>query len=64
MKRNALAAVKNTRLPLAWREAEYAALRADAADRCDDRVSENMFDAEDERAEVDNVVHGLIDGAH
>ena len=64
MKRTALAVPKRNRLPLAWREAEYAALRADAADRHDDRVTENMFDAEGERAEVDNVVHGLIDGAH
>ena len=46
-------------LPLAWREAEYAALQAEAADTCDDRVSQNMFDIDDERAEVDIVVQGM-----
>ena len=45
--------------PIAWREAEYAALRANAADTCDDRVSEDIFDIEDEWAEVDAIVHGL-----
>ena len=47
---------------IAWREAEYAALRANAADNCDDRVSENIFDVEDERAEVDIIVRGMIRG--
>jgi hypothetical protein len=60
MKRNALRSRKSPRLPIAWREAEYAALRANAADTCDDRVSDNIFDAEDERAEVDSIVHGMI----
>jgi hypothetical protein len=60
MKRNALRSRKSPTLPIAWREAEYAALRANAADSCDDRVSDNIFDAEDERAEVDSIVHGMI----
>ena len=64
MKRSALRSRKLTELPLAWREAEYAALRADAADTCDDRVSQNIFDVEDERAEVDIIVHGMIHGAN
>ena len=64
MKRNVHPSPKNARLPLAWREAEYAALRADAADRYDDRVSENMFDAEDVRAEIDCVAHGMNHGAN
>jgi hypothetical protein len=51
-------------LPIAWREAEYAALRVNAADTCDDRVSENIFDIDDERAEVDIIVHGMIHNAN
>lgn len=42
-------------LPIAWRK---------AADTCDDRVSENIFDVEDERAEVDIIVHGMLHGAN
>ncbi len=45
---------------IAWREAEYAALRANAADTCDDRVSEDIFDVEDERAEVEIIVRAWI----
>ncbi len=60
MKRSAYRSPKSLALPIAWREAEYAALRANAADTCDDRVSEDIFDVEDERAEVDIIVHGLM----
>lgn len=42
--------------PIAWREAEYAARRINAEDTCDDRVSEDIFDAEDERTEVDIII--------
>ena len=63
MKRNASHSRTSTQLPIAWREAEYAAVRANAADRYDDRVSENFFDAEDERAQVDLIVHALMHGA-
>ena len=59
MKRSAYRVPKFPERSIAWREAEYAALRANAADTCDDRVSENIFDVEDERAEVDIIVHGL-----
>ena len=41
-------------------EAEYALLRANAADTCDDRVSDDIFDVEDEHAEVDVIVRGMI----
>jgi hypothetical protein len=51
-------------LPIAWRAAEYAALRANAADTCDDRVSENIFDVEDERAEVDIIVDRMNHGSN
>ena len=64
MKRSAARSPKLPELPIAWREAEYAALRANAADTCDDRVSENIFDVEDERAEVDIIVRGMIHGAN
>jgi galactose-1-phosphate uridylyltransferase len=46
-------------IPSAWLDAEYAALRSDQADSCDDRISQNMFDAEDEREEIDVIVHGM-----
>ena len=59
MKRNAYRSRKSPQLPIAWREAEYAALRSNAADSYDDRVSENIFDIEDERAEVDLIVLGM-----
>ncbi len=63
MKQSAHRSPKSRALPIAWREAEYVALKTDAADACDDRVSESIFDVEDERAEVDIIVHGLMHGA-
>jgi hypothetical protein len=64
MKRGAFHHPKLRELPTAWREAEYAALRANAADTCDDRVSEDIFDVEDEWAEVDTIVRGLNQSAN
>jgi len=64
MKRSTFRGRKLLELPIAWCEVEYAALRAEAGDACDDRVSENIFDVEDERAEVDIIVHGMIRGAN
>jgi len=64
MKRTATRSRKLPELPIAWREAEYAALRANAADTCDDRVSEDIFDVDDERAEVDIIVHRMHHGAN
>jgi hypothetical protein len=63
MKRTAYRRRELTERPIAWREAEYAALRANAADTCDDRVSDDIFDVEDERAEVDIIVHRMIHGS-
>jgi hypothetical protein len=60
MKHSAFRSRKLPELPIAWREAEYAVLRANAADTCDDRVSENIYDVEDERAEVDIIVDRMI----
>jgi len=59
MKRSIRSIRKSPERPIAWREAEYAALRANAADTCDDRVSDDIFDAEDEYAEVDLIVRGM-----
>lgn len=53
MKRSATQALALPKLPIAWRSAEYAALKANAADTCDDRVSDDIFDFEDERAELE-----------
>jgi hypothetical protein len=46
--------------PLTWTDDEYAGLWANTADTLDDRVSEDIFDAEDERAEVEIMVHGTM----
>ena len=59
MKRTATHGRKVLEQPISRRESEYPALRANAADTCDDRVSEDIFDVEDERAEVDIIVHGM-----
>jgi hypothetical protein len=64
MKRSAIHRQKLPELAIAWRAAEYAALRANAADTCDDRVSENIFDVGDERAEVDIIVDRMNHGAN
>lgn len=58
---------RHTNLP-EWlpvrRKAEYAMKQMNAADTCDDRVSENIFDEEDERAEVDLIVRQLFQSTH
>lgn len=59
MKRTTVRGEKTAELPIAWREQEYAALRANEADTSDDRVSENIFNVEDEWAEIDTIVHGM-----
>ena len=64
MKRTALRSRKLPELPLDWNEAEYAALRADAADTSEDRESQNMLDIEDERVEVDSIAHSVVHGAN
>jgi hypothetical protein len=64
MKRPEIRNAERLKLPMAWRQAEYAALQAIDADSCDDRVSEDIFDVEDERAEVDIIVQGMLHGAN
>ncbi len=51
-------------VPAAWRKAEHAALRANAKDTCDDRVSDDIFDMDDERSIVDILAHGKIHEAN
>jgi hypothetical protein len=59
MKHSAASRPKPLAIPIAWHIAENAALRANTADTCDDRVTEEIFDVDDERAEVDIIVHGM-----
>ena len=59
MKRIAAHGRKVLEQPISRRKAEYATLRANSADTCDDRVSEDIFDVEDERAEVDIIVNRM-----
>jgi hypothetical protein len=63
MKRSAIRRKKPAEPPIAWREAEYAAPQASAAGPCDDCAGENSIDFEDERTEVDIIVHGMSHGA-
>ena len=64
MKHTAYRQRKLPEIPIAWREAEYAARRINAEDTCDDRVSEDIFDVEDERTEVGIIVSRLSHGAN
>jgi len=63
MKHNAPRGRKLSELPIASPEAKYAALRANTADTCDDRVSENILDVDDERAGVEKH-HSQNDSRH
>jgi hypothetical protein len=64
MKRNAIRTRPSAELPVVWNEAEFAATWKNITDTCDDRVSEDIFDAEDEHAEVDIIVRGMDHGAN
>ena len=46
------------------RRAEQAARQAKAAANWDDRVSENIFDVDDERAEVEIIARGIHSDAY
>jgi hypothetical protein len=50
---------RSRKLPVVWRDLEYDARQAEAADSFDDRVSEDIFDIDDERAEIESIVHGM-----
>jgi hypothetical protein len=47
-----------------WIPMEYAAPEAIAADTLDDRVSENIFDVEDEWMEIDIIARRMNHGAN
>ena len=64
MKRSAFRGNNVPDLPVVWNEAEFAALWASVSNTCDDRVSENIFDPEDEHAEVDIIVRSMNHGAN
>ena len=64
MKRSTFHVRKSPELPIAWREAKYSGLRAKSADKYDACLSEDIFDAEDERAEIDNIIHGMLHEAN
>ena len=64
MKRTVSSRRNSARIPLSWRAAEYAALKTNAEDNCDDRVSEDIFDVEDEHAAVELIVHSIFHGAN
>lgn len=50
--------------PIAWRKAECAMRQVNVVDTCDDRVSENIFDVEDERAAVEFIVRWMDQGVN
>jgi len=59
MKRTTIRDPKPQQRPVLWRETGHAGLRLNSPDSFDDRVSENIFDIDGERAEVDIIVHGM-----
>ncbi len=64
MKRTAARHRTSPKPPIAWHEDEYAALQANATNRYDDRISEDLFDSEGERREVDSIVQRMIHEAN
>lgn len=63
MKRSVSTGRKSSKHQLAQREGEFSMRQANAA-AFDDRVSEDIFDVEDERAEVDNIVQSMLHDAN
>jgi len=60
MKRSAIRHPEGPVLTVAWSEAQYAELWFKGADKFDDRVSENIFDIEDEWVAIDAITHQFI----
>jgi hypothetical protein len=58
MTRTILRHPKSPQPLVGWNEANHAKRWA-AADTFDDRVSDDIFDADDERTEVGIIVHGM-----
>lgn len=63
MTRNAIRTRPSAEPPAVWNKAEFAAAWKNITDTCDDRVSEDIFDVEDEHAEVNIIVRGMDHGA-
>ena len=64
MKRNVIRTLPSVAIRAIWNEAEFAAAWRNVTDTFDDRVSEDIFDIEDEHAEVDIIVRGMVHGAN
>lgn len=64
MKRSTVRSRTSPERSIAWRADEYAALRTRTAYAPDDRVSDDIFDVEDERAEVDIILNRMINDAN
>ena len=64
MKRNAISTQPSAEGPVVWNEAEFAVEWKNITDTCDDRVSDDIFDIEDEHVEVDLIVRGMDHGAN
>ena len=64
MKRDALRSRKPHELRIEWRDGENTTIGATAEDSFDDRVSEDIFDFEDEHIEVDRIVRAGSRDAH
>jgi hypothetical protein len=62
MKRTVIRHPEGPVFTVAWSEAQYAEVWFKGADKFDDRVSESIFDIEDERLEVDAITHQFIHG--
>jgi hypothetical protein len=56
MKRDAFPSRKPQESRIGWRNGQYAAMGENKEDNFDDRVSEDIFDFEDEDREVDRIV--------
>jgi len=58
MKRTSVRTRKLPKPPIAWREREYEALQL-SPDPFADRVTEEIYDVDDEHAEVDVILHRI-----
>ena len=58
MKRTSVRTRKTPKPPVAWREREYEALQL-SPDPFADRVTEEIYDAEDEHAEVEVIQYRI-----
>jgi hypothetical protein len=64
MKHRAIHHQQAPELPIAWRDTDFAAQWNRIGDNFDDRVSDSIFDVEDEYAEVESIVHRMDPAAN